>query len=138
MCGLIMFICMAAGEFFVDPKMFGGFLFRPQTWPWIFIESAIWLVPFMIIVLPLLRRLRGIPAPKSTAIISGGWVTVAILILITYKLTYFPDNWDLNGVARADITFGWTIPCILILASFIGFSLKYLKQIQRRDLNGTR
>jgi hypothetical protein len=128
--GLIMFVCMAVGEIFVNPQMFGAFLSRPSIWPWIFIESAIWLIPFMVIVLPLLKMLRNLPAAKSTAVIAGAWVAVGSLIVIGYKLTYHPDNWDLGQVLRADITFGWTIPCALILVLFIGFSTKYLERIR--------
>lgn len=130
MGGLMMFICMAAGEIFVDPQMFGGFLSLPHIWPLIFLESAVWLIPFMAVVLPLLKKLKNVSPLKSASLVAALWIAVGTLVVIGYKLTYYPKNWSLRQIARADITFGWTIPCVLILALFIFFSLKYLEQIR--------
>jgi hypothetical protein len=130
MGGLIMFICMAAGEIFVDSKMFNGFLQRPKIWPMIFVESAVWLIPFMIVVLPVLRKLKNLAAVKSALYIFGLWLTVGVLVIVGYKQTYYSGGWDLKQLARADITFGWTIPCVLILALFIYFSMQYLRVLK--------
>ena len=126
-----MFLCMAAGEIFVNPKMFGGFLSQPKVWPFIFLESAAWLIPFMIIALPMLRLLKNSSRGKSILAVSGVWIGVGSLIVIIYKQTYYPGPWELSQLARADITFGWTIPCSLILALFIFFSVKYLEGLQK-------
>ncbi len=126
-----MFLCMAAGELFVDREMFRGFLSKPVIWPLVFLETAVWLLPFMLLIVPLLNRLKK-KEPKSAAkIIAASWIVVGLLVATGYNFAYFSSDWSVSQIARPDITFGWTLPYLIILASFIYLSLDYLKSVRR-------
>jgi hypothetical protein len=128
--GLAMFICMAAGELFVDPEMFRGFLRKPALWPLVFLETTIWLVPFMILIVPLLNRLKT-KKPKSAAwIITLSWIAVGLVVAAGYNFAYFSSEWSVSQILRPEITFGWTLPYLVILLLFIYLSLDYLKNIR--------
>jgi len=126
--GLIMFICMAAGELFVDPEMFRGFLKKPAIWPWIFIESAIWLMPFLLLIVPLLNCLKAMDPKKAARIISLSWIAVGLVVAVVYKYTYYSGDWSLEQMSRPDITFGWTIPYVIILVTFVYLSQSYVRK----------
>jgi hypothetical protein len=125
--GLIMFVCMAAGELLVDPLLFRGFLSRPRIWPMIFIESATWMIPLLLLFMPVLKKTKKMNPMKARSLIAGGWIAVGTLIVGAYKALYYPNHWELQRIARADITFGWTLPCAIILAGLIVFSLQHLR-----------
>lgn len=124
--GLIMFICMAAGELFINPQMFKGFLAKPKIWFLIFLESAVWMIPMALISLPFLWSLRNLKNSKAKPIVISGWATLGIAAIITYKIIYFPNDWAAEKFTRADIVFGWTIPCVIILITNAILSLSYL------------
>jgi hypothetical protein len=128
--GLIMFLSMAAGEILVSPNLFGGMLEHPKIWPLIFLESAMWLFPCMLLVLPFLKALKKVHPRIATRAIVAGWIAIGFAIIIGYKKTYYPNDWSLEQIRRLDITFGWTIPCAFILVVFVFLSLQYLKQIR--------
>ncbi len=132
--GMAMFICMAAGELFVDAEMFRGILRKPEKWPLIFLETAIWLVPFMLLIVPLLNRLKTKKPNSATWIISLSWVTVGLVVAAGYNFAYFSSEWTISQIWQPNIIFGWTLPYIIILASFIYLSLDYLKNIRSQSL----
>lgn len=129
--GLIMFVCMAAGEVSVDPQLFRGFLLKPKIWPLIFLESATWMIPMTLLSLPLLWILRQQKESVTTAIVVGGWAVLGIAAIVAYKIIYDPHDWALHQVTRADVTFGWTIPCMVILITNSVLSLQYLNCVRR-------
>lgn len=129
-----MFICMAAGELFVDAEMFRGILRKPEKWPLIFLETAIWLVPFMLLIVPLLNRLKTKKPNSAAWIISLSWVTVGLVVAAGYNFAYFSSEWTISQIWQPNIIFGWTLPYIIILASFIYLSLDYLKNIRSQSL----
>lgn len=118
---------MAAGELFVNPQMFHGFLAKPKIWYLIFIESAIWMIPMALLSLPFLWSLKQFKARNAKWIVVNGWAVLGIAAIIAYKTMYFPDGWSFDQITRADITFGWTIPCVMILIANAILSLQYLK-----------
>jgi hypothetical protein len=130
--GLAMFVCMAAGELFADPEMFRGFLKKPTIWPMIFVESAIWVLPFIFLILPLLNRLKNADPKKASWIISLSWIVVGLFVAIAYKLTYHSSEWSFIQLWRPDIVFGWILPYLLILATFVYLSQTYIKEIREQ------
>lgn len=58
---------------------------------------------------------------------------MGIAAVVAYKTKHFPDEWALDQITRADITFGWTIPCVLILIANGILSLQYLKFIRGKS-----
>ncbi|MBC7420133.1 MAG: hypothetical protein H7328_05345 [Bdellovibrio sp.] len=132
--GLVMFICMAAGELFVNPEMFSGFLRKPRIWPFIFIETAIWLAPFILLVVPLLKRLSTKNPLHAKKVITISWIAVGLTIAIVYKFAYYSSDWSIVEIFRPDITFGWTLPYLIILISFIYLSNDYVFSLSKRAL----
>ncbi len=130
MGGLIMFFSMAAGEIFVDPEMYNGFLKKPQIWPLIFLESAVWLLPFLLLIIPMLQRLKTLESKHTTIIITASWIGIGLVIAVLYKLTYNPKNWSFAQMGEPNVTFGWTLPYSLILIAFIYFSISYVRKIR--------
>ncbi len=122
--GLAMFICMASGELFVDANMFKGFLKKPGVWPLIFLETAICLAPFLLLAVPVLKRLKN--RKTKTAVISVIliWTIVGLTVAAFYKI-------DLRQVTRPDIFFGWTLPFLIILGAFVFFSLQFIRRNQQ-------
>lgn len=121
-----MFICMAAGELIVDPRMFNGFLQKPQIWPFVFIETVVWLIPFMLIIVPALNRLAKFSERNVKLAITLSWISVGLSVACAYKMLYYPGDWSLHGLFRHDIVFGWSIPYTFILVFFIIFSRQYV------------
>jgi hypothetical protein len=128
--GLVIFVCMAAGELLVNPNMFRGFLGQPHIWPLIFIETAVWAIPCVAISLPLIRALRGFSPRSSAIVVSSIWVAISLIFLGAYNAVYFSGRWSWAELARADMTFGWTIPGLIILVLYIIHSLTYLEKIR--------
>lgn len=98
--GLIMFVCMAIGEFFINPQLFHGFLLKPKIWPFIFLESAIWMVPMSLLTLPLLWKLKNLKNYIVTTVIIGFWALLGIVAIVTYKLIYYPEGWFLEQATK--------------------------------------
>ncbi len=113
--GFIMFVCMAAGELLVSPELFHDFLNKPKVWPFIFFESAAWMIPMAMLSLLLLWPLRKVNVSIANSVISFSWATIGIVAIVAYKIAYYPEGWSLDQVVSAHITFGWTVPCTLIL-----------------------
>src|ERR1035437_7013050 len=125
--GLAMFISMISGELLVRGDLFGGLTHQPAVWPWIFIESAVWLLPFSILGLSILiqiqKRIRGPIVLKAGTV----WIGAGLAIVFLYKLFYFPHDW--RAAQRfPEIAFGWLIPCCVILAGFVLLSVKHFDQ----------
>jgi hypothetical protein len=128
--GFIMFICMVAGGLIVNPNLFNNFLLRPQIWHLVFLETAIWLIPFMLFILPIFNRLSKASEKTAKKIVIIGWVTVGVLVALAYKLTYYSSDWSLKLLLRSDIIFGWSIPYTFILVTFVIFSLQYINDLR--------
>lgn len=125
-----MFICMAIGELFFDPQMFRGFLSKPRIWFLIFLESAAWMTPMALMSIPFLWSLRTLRENKAKVLVISGWAALGIAAIVTYKTVYFPNNWSTEEFAKADIVFGWTIPCVIILIWNSILSLRYLSSVR--------
>lgn len=132
--GLIMFICMAAGELFVNPQMFRGFLSKPKIWFLIFLESAAWMIPMALLSLPFIWGLKKFKERGAKSIVVCGWAVLGVAAIVVYKTMYFPDEWAFDQITRADITFGWTIPCVMILIANGILSLRYLKFVHDKSV----
>lgn len=129
--GLAMFLCMAAGGLFVDRGMFNDFINKPTIWPLVFFETAVWLLPFMLLIVPLLNKLKS-KEPKSAAkIIAVSWIVIGLLVAAGYNYAYFASDWSVSQITRPDVTFGWTLPYLMILVSFVYLSMDYLKTVRR-------
>ena len=87
--GMSMFLSMAAGGLFIDRGMFNGFINKPKIWPMVFLETAVWLLPFMILIVPLLNRLKTKSPKSAVRIIAVSWVAVGLLVAAGYNFAYF-------------------------------------------------
>jgi hypothetical protein len=133
--GLMMLLSMAAGEIFVSPNLFGGFIHQPLMWLMILFESAMWLMPFLVVGVLLLRRLKGVSKKVMAMSAAGLWAAFGTFIVITYKVSYFPEDWGFQSILKAEVIFGWLIPCLLIWMFFTWFSVQYLVQMRQRSMN---
>jgi hypothetical protein len=131
--GLIMFVCMAAGELFVNPQLFRGFLTKPRIWPLIFLESATWIIPMALLSLPFLWGMRKLKGGTATSVVVGCWAVLGIVAIVTYKAIYDSGEWALDQITKADIMFGWTIPCTVILITNAVLSLQYLEVVRNKS-----
>jgi hypothetical protein len=117
---------MISGELIVGKDLFNDLAHKPALWPWIFIESAVWLLPFSVLGLFFLslteRRFKGSLVLKAT----GVWFAIGLLIVGFYKIFYFPLDWQ-TAERFPEIAFGWLIPCSFILVAFVVFSMKHFE-----------
>jgi hypothetical protein len=120
--GLMMFICMAAGEIFFDRQLFNGFLGRPSIWYRIFLESAIATLPVCLFGLLILNRFQFNSRKAFLWAASAVWASLSLLVVLLYKLFDWPRDWHFT-LLDPGLIFGWFVPCLLILASFIWFSI---------------
>jgi uncharacterized membrane protein len=124
--GLMMFLSMLAGELIFKPDMFGRLFERPSVWPWIFAESAVWLLPFVLVGFLFLLKFQKLPSQKFAALASLVWFLMGAVIVLMYKVFFFPKEWDL--LARLpEVFFGWILPCILIWIFFTVFSVRLFR-----------
>ena len=71
----------------------------------------------------LLRRLLSIAALAALDVLA---LALGLFAVLAYKEIYYPYNWSLAQLSRADVTFGWTLPCVMILIVNAHFSIGYL------------
>lgn len=120
---LLMFGSMAAGELFIDPNLFSGFLSKPEIWYGIFLETAIATLPVCLLGAWILSKSK-IQTKRNFLFASLiTWLLLCVSVAGLYKIFYFPREWKLT-LLHSGILFGWIIPGILIITCFVWFSEK--------------
>jgi hypothetical protein len=122
---LIMFTSMAAGELLYDANLFRGFLKRPEIWIYILIETTFASLPVCLTGFAILKSNSDLFAAKNethfakkAAIV---WLGLGVLVIVLYKIFYWPREWRLTAVAPG-LIFGWILPCSLTLFCWSLFS----------------
>lgn len=120
---LLMLGSMAVGELFIDSNLFSGFFGKPEIWYGIFLETAIATLPVCLLGAWILWK-SNIQTKRNFLLASlGTWLLLCLSVIGLYKIFYFPREWKLT-LLHPGILFGWGIPGILIVASFVLFSEK--------------
>lgn len=122
---LMMFLSMAVGEL-VKPELFNGLLRKPTIWFWVFVESAIWLLPFSILGLFFINKIKDMTRKKFLVATAAIWFSMGSGIIIAYKLLYFPEDWKMQE-HLGEVVFGWVMPCLLIWFFFTRFSMSHFQ-----------
>lgn len=122
-----MLICMALGELVVRADLFGGFLYKPSVWLGVILEMIFWLACSLPIVLVTMNIARRLPNPWAIRLALGVWPFLGGVIVLTYWLSFGGKSLSFEFFTRADVAFGWTIPCALILVFYSAISRDYLK-----------
>ncbi len=130
---LLMFGSMAAGEFFVDSNLFSSFLSKPEIWYGIFVESAIATFPVCLLGALILSKIRLQNKRNFLLASLGTWLVLCSCVVVLYNIFYFPREWKLT-LLHPGILFGWVIPGILIIGSFVWFSEK-IYYAQKSSMN---
>ncbi len=117
---------MAAGELLVDPNLFSGFLHRPSLWAGVFLESATWTMPVILIGLFILGRLRFLNRSHFLTATFFVWFGLGAVIVVLYKFFYWPRTWHLTRI-EPGIIFGWGVPCAFILIAYSILSVRFFR-----------
>lgn len=131
---LLMFGSMAAGEIFIDPNLFSGFLTKPLLWGGVLLETAIATLPVCFVGAWILWKVNFEYRRNFFMASLGVWLVLCSSVVVLYKIFYFPREWKLT-LLHPGILFGWVFPGILIIGCFVWFSEKLYST--RRKMLGT-
>lgn len=118
---LLMFGSMAAGELFVDPNLFSGFLSKPQLWIGVLLETAVATLPVCFFGAFILSKVNFRSIERFLLASLGVWLALCSSVVALYKIFYFPRDWKLT-LLHPGMLFGWIIPGVLIIGCFVWFS----------------
>jgi hypothetical protein len=128
---VIMFGCMALGELTYDAKLFSGFLKRPSLWVGILEETFIATLLMTALGACILHRFRFSSRRVFIRVSAFVFCLLGLILIALYSHFYWTRDWHITAMAPG-LIFGWFLPGLLTVISFVSFSL-HLRQPEQEN-----